>query len=59
MEIPYEVFSQFGKWNKPPLSVDLSCDKRFVSVLIFALTDDDDLKKNNIPEEVKQFVQGI
>lgn len=58
MEIPREIFSKSVAWNKPPFDKNLSIDKRFVSVFILALTDENQLINDEIPEEVVQFVQS-
>ncbi|XP_031636830.1 uncharacterized protein LOC116349491 [Contarinia nasturtii] len=59
MEIPHVVFSRFITWNKPPFDTDLSCDKRFVFALILALTEEEKLVNDDIPEEVMQFVKDL
>lgn len=59
MEIPHVVFEKFIKWTKPPMNSNTLLDKRFVSVLLLALTDDSELLEDNIPTDVMNFVEGM
>lgn len=52
------VFARFSAWNKPPFKHDAAFDKRFVFALILALTEEEKLAKNEIPQEVMEFVKG-
>lgn len=58
MEIPHEVFTTCSEWTKPPLNTDVSCDKRFVSALLLALTEEEKLLEDDIPQDVMNFVEG-
>lgn len=59
MEIPHIVFTKFRDWNKPPMDKDARYDKRFVFALLLALTEEQQLRDNAIPDEVLNFIKGI
>lgn len=55
MEIPHFVLSKLAGWNK----IDPSFDSRFVAALILSLTESEKILRNEIPEEVSNFIKGI
>lgn len=59
MEIPHFVFAEFIKWNKPPLNMDVSHDKRFVVALLLALTEEEKLVDGEISQDVMEFVESM
>lgn len=54
MEIPDYVLEKLTKWNKN----DAVFDGRFVGALLLSLTDLEEILRNEIPEEVTNFVNG-
>lgn len=59
IEVPKMIFDKFIAWNQPPYKSDQAYDKRFVHALLFALVEDEVIRKNEVPVDVIDFIRGM
>lgn len=60
MEIPSKIIDSLIEWNSvEEIRGDAEYDKRFVTILLLALIDDEHLAKNQIPNGIMDFITGM
>lgn len=56
--MPKVMFEKFIAWNRLPYKFDVTYDRRFVHVLLYALVEEEKLSKNDVATDVIDFIKG-